>query len=82
MLKTLLLRYGAGLAVGTLLYFTLPFEPLFRNTLLMGLLLPISMTNITYSVEFKLDKKLVGAMTNLSIIISFISIWILGLLLK
>jgi predicted permease len=82
MLKALILRYGTGLAVGTLLYFTLPFEPLFRITLLMGFLLPISMTNITYSVEFKLDKKLVGAMTNLTIIISFITIWVLGLLLK
>ncbi len=82
MLKALLFRYGTGLAVGILLYFTLPFEPLFRNTVLIGLLLPISMTNITYSVEFKFDKKLVGALTNLTIIISFIFIWILGLLLK
>lgn len=82
MMKTLLLRYGAGLAVGILLYFILPFEPLFRNTVLIGLILPISMTNIAYSVEFNFDKKLVGALTNLTIIISFIFLWIFGVLLS
>lgn len=82
MIRYLFLRYGAGLTTGILLYFILPFEPLFRNTVLIGLTLPISMTNITYAVEFKFDKKLVGALTNITIIISFISIWIFGLLLK
>ncbi|MGB8451144.1 MAG: AEC family transporter [Anaerocolumna sp.] len=82
MLKSLLLRYGVGLAVGLILYFVLPFEPLFRITVLIGLVLPISMSTTTYSVEFYFDKKLVGTLTNLTIIVSFILIWILGLLLK
>jgi malate permease and related proteins len=82
MLKSLLLRYGVGLAVGLILYFVLPFEPLFRITVLIGLVLPISMSTTTYSVEFNFDKKLVGTLTNLTIIVSFILIWILGLLLK
>jgi len=82
MLKSLALRYGTGLIIGTLLYFVLPFEPLFRNTVLIGLVLPISMSTITYSVEFNFDKKLVGTLTNMTIIISFILMWVLGLLLK
>ena len=81
-LKSLLLRYGAGLFVGILLYFILPFEPLFRNTVLIGLILPISMSTTTYSVEFDLDKKLVGTLTNLTIIISFILMWVLGIFLS
>jgi malate permease and related proteins len=77
--KVLGLRYGIGLIVGILLYFFLPFEPLFRYTALIGLVLPISMTVIPYSVQFKYDHKFVGTLNNFSIIISFILVWIIGL---
>lgn len=79
MLKVLLLRYGAGLIIGTVLYFLLPFEPLFRNAVLIGMVLPISMTVIPYSVQFNYDHKFVGTLTNFTIIISFILVWVLGL---
>ncbi|WFR57440.1 AEC family transporter [Anaerocolumna sp. AGMB13025] len=79
MFKVLALRYGIGLLVGLLLFFTLPFEPMFRYTVLIGLVLPISMTVIPYSVQFNYDKKFVGTLTNFTIIISFILVWIIGL---
>lgn len=77
--KVLGLRYGVGLLVGILLYFLLPFEPLFRYTALIGVVLPISMTVIPYSVQFNYDHKFVGTLNNFSIIISFILVWIIGL---
>lgn len=77
--KVLGLRYGIGLLVGILLYFFLPFEPLFRYTALIGVVLPISMTVIPYSVQFNYDHKFVGTLNNFSIIISFILVWIIGL---
>jgi malate permease and related proteins len=77
--KVLGLRYGIGLTVGALLYFLLPFEPLFRYTALIGIVLPISMTVIPYSVQFNYDHKFVGTLNNFSIIISFILVWIIGL---
>lgn len=79
MLKVLALRYGVGLAVGIVLYMILPFEPLFRNTVLIGVVLPISMTVIPYAVQFEYDHIFVGTLTNFTIIISFILVWIMGI---
>jgi malate permease and related proteins len=79
MMKVLVLRYGVGLGVGTILYFLLPYEPLFRYTVLIGMVLPISMTVIPYSVQFNYDQKFVGTLTNFTIIISFLLVWVLGI---
>lgn len=76
--KVLLLRYGIGIITGTLLYLFLPFEPMFKYILLIGLALPISMSVIPYSVQFDFDKKFVGTLNNMTIIISFIYIWVIA----
>lgn len=73
--KVLFLRYFIGLALGSALFMFLPFNSLFRHILLIGFILPIGMAVIPYAVEFNYDKKLVGTLCNITIILSFILIW-------
>lgn len=77
MIKALCSRYTIGIIVGMILYFILPFDELFRNTVLLGTILPIPLLMIPYTVQFKYDDKLIGALINLTIIISFILTWII-----
>lgn len=76
--KLLSLRYIVGLAVGVALFFLLPFEDMFKYTLLMALVLPISMSVLPYSVEFNYDQRFVGTVSNMTIVISFFLLWGLG----
>ena len=75
MAKIIALRYIIGLGVGILLYNLVPLDPMFKKTMLIGLILPISFTVIPYSVEFGYDTKFVGTVNNLTIIISFLLMW-------
>jgi predicted permease len=75
MMKILGLRYGIGTAVGIILYLVLPVEPLFKNIMLLAFTLPISMSVIPYSVQFDYDKKFVGTINNMTIIMSFLYVW-------
>ncbi|MDL4843047.1 AEC family transporter [Aquibacillus rhizosphaerae] len=77
-IKYLSLRYIIGLALGVLLFVTLPFNEMFRFTLLISFILPTSMSVVPYSVEFDYDKRFVGTTSNLTIVISFILIWIIA----
>lgn len=77
MLKVLLVRYGVGLAIGILLFSILPYNSLFRYTLLIGLTLPLAMAVVPYSVQFGYDKRLVGTVCSISIILSFLLTWII-----
>jgi predicted permease len=72
-----LIRYSFGLAIGILLFYILPFDPLFKAILLISLILPIGMAVIPFAVEFELNQKMAGTLANLSIIISFIMMWII-----
>lgn len=74
-LKILFIRYSIGLTIGIILFIFMPFNSLFRHTLLIGLTLPIGMAVIPYAVEFNYDKKMVGTLCNITIILSFILIW-------
>ncbi|WP_077624034.1 AEC family transporter [Sediminibacillus massiliensis] len=76
--KFLALRYTLGLALGLLLFWLLPFEDMFRYTLLICFILPTATTSLAYSVEFKYDTKLVGTIANMTIIISFILLWLIA----
>ncbi len=81
--KALLIRYVFGLTVGILFYLFLPtaiFSNLFRIIILISLILPVGLAVIPFSVEMNYDKKLITMIANLSIVISFICIWILVLL--
>lgn len=74
-MKVLSLRYTIGLAIGATLFLLLPFDSLFRYTLLIGFILPIGSAVIPYAIQFNYDEKLVGTLCNITIIVSFIMIW-------
>lgn len=74
-IKVLSLRYIIGLAVGVSLFLLLPFDSLFRYTLLIGFILPIGSAVIPYAIQFNYDEKLVGTLCNITIVVSFIMIW-------
>jgi hypothetical protein len=76
--KILLLRYSVGISIGFLLYFILPFSKLFNGILLIGLIMPVGMAIIPYSITLGYDKKLAGMSVNISNVVSFLLIWILA----
>lgn len=73
--KVLSLRYIIGLVIGIVLFFTLPLNEMFKYTILLGLILPIPLSALPYAVEFDYDRKFVGTVSNLSILISFGLLW-------
>ena len=81
--KALLIRYGFGLTFGLIFYLFLPtamFSNLFRIIILISLILPVGLAVIPFSVEMQYEKKLITMIANLSIVISFVFMWILVLL--
>jgi len=79
--RVLLTRYGFGLLIGFILLFVLPFGLEFNALILVGLVLPIGMSAIPFSVELGYDEKLTSMMVNLTNIISFGFIWVIVLLI-
>jgi predicted permease len=77
----LFIRYSFGLIVGLLLFFFLPFNQLYRGIVAISLILPIGLAIIPFSVEFAYDERVAGMVSNLTIIISFILMWILVIIL-
>jgi predicted permease len=75
--RVLAFRYVIGLMAGGAFFFFMPFETLLKYTLLIGLILPIGMAVIPYSVEFNYDQRFVGTLTNITIFISFSLIWLI-----
>lgn len=75
--KYLGIRYGIGAVIGLLLFWFLPMEEMIRYTLLVGLILPVATSNLAFSVEFDYNTKLVGTISNISIIFSFVLLWLL-----
>ncbi|SET50535.1 hypothetical protein SAMN05421676_105127 [Salinibacillus kushneri] len=76
--KYMAVRYVIGIAVGIGLFMLLPFNDMFKYTVLIGLILPTSMSVLPYAVEFNYDRRFVGTVTNLSIIISFVLVWVIA----
>ena len=74
-LKVVIVRYVFGLIIGLIFFYSLPFEHYIRVILLIGLILPIGMAPITFSVEFQYNEKLIGTIANITIIISFALMW-------
>ncbi|HMF34569.1 MAG TPA: AEC family transporter [Candidatus Lokiarchaeia archaeon] len=75
--KVLVIRYVAGFCVGLLLFFTLPFNLLARLMVFIGLILPIGMAVVPYSVQYEFNRKLTGTLVNFSIVISFALMWLI-----
>ncbi|WP_226666464.1 AEC family transporter [Metabacillus litoralis] len=78
MLQFLGIRYGIGLLAGILCFLFLPYDNMFKYTLLIGFLLPTSVSVLPYSVEFQYDKKFVGTLSNITIVISFVLLWVIA----
>ena len=75
--KVLAIRYFWGLSVGFLCFYFLPFEPLYRNVLLIVLIIPVAMTLLPFSDELEYDTKIAGMLVNISMLISFAMMWAL-----
>ncbi|MDU2064094.1 MAG: AEC family transporter [Sporomusaceae bacterium] len=75
--KVLAFRYVIGLAVGLAIFFIAPFGELFKYTVLVGLILPIATAVIPFAIEFHYDQKFVGAVANMTIVISFALVWVI-----
>ncbi|KGM45050.1 malonate transporter, partial [Neobacillus niacini] len=79
MIKFLAFRYGLGLIIGSALYFILPFNTMFRYTLLIGLLLPVAASALTFAVEFKYSTnstRFIATMSNITILVSIVILYI------
>jgi malate permease and related proteins len=79
MMKFLAFRYGLGLIVGLVLYFILPFDIMFRYTILIGLLLPVAASALTFAVEFKYSTnstRFIATMSNITILVSIVILYI------
>ncbi|TRM03310.1 AEC family transporter [Staphylococcus hominis] len=76
--KYLIVHYGLGCIAGLLVHFFLPTsDDMIKTTLLIIWLLPVGVAIIPYSIQFKYKTlPLVGMVTNISIVISIIIIYI------
>lgn len=76
--KYLIVHYGLGCIAGLLVHFFLPTsDDMIKTTLLITWLLPVGVAIIPYSIQFKYKTLLlVGMVTNISIVISIIIIYI------
>lgn len=77
-LKYLGIHYGFGIAMGLLVHFFLPVsDPMIKTTLQVAWILPVGITIIPYSIQFKYKTiPLTGMVINASIIISIILIYV------
>jgi malate permease and related proteins len=78
MLKFLTFRYGLGLTVGLVLYFFLPYDIMLRSTILIGLLLPVAASALTFAVEFRYSStitRFIATMSNITILVSIVILY-------
>lgn len=77
-IKYLCLHYGLAIVAGTLVHFFLPVsDPMIKTTLLITWLLPVGVAIIPYSIQFKYKTlTFVGMVTNLTIIISIVILYV------
>lgn len=77
MIKFLLYRYSFGLLIGLTFYFLLPFDQMFRNTVLLGFLLPVGLSALPFAIEFKYTtSRFIGTLSNMTIVISIIILYV------
>ncbi|WP_249872101.1 AEC family transporter [Oceanobacillus saliphilus] len=76
--KYMAVKYIPGIIIGVILFIYLPFDDMFKYTVLIGLILPTSMSVLPYAVEFEYDKRFVGTVSNITIIASFVLMWIVA----
>ncbi|RCW71947.1 AEC family transporter [Saliterribacillus persicus] len=77
LMKFLITKYSIGLTLGISAYIFLPMEEMFRFTLLIGFILPTSVSVLPYALMFGYNQRLVGTASNITMIISFFLVWII-----
>ncbi|MBA9027340.1 MULTISPECIES: AEC family transporter [Bacillaceae] len=76
-IKYVLFRYGFGLVFGLAFYFLLPFDQMFRSTILIALLLPVGLSVLSFAHEFKYPThRLIGTLANICIVNSMIILYV------
>ena len=76
-IKYLCLHYGLAIVAGTLVHFLPVSDPMIKTTLLITWLLPVGVAIIPYSIQFKYKTlPFVGMVTNLTIIISIVILYV------
>jgi malate permease and related proteins len=78
-LKFLAFRYGVGLLVGFTLFFLLPYDDMFRYTIVIGLLLPVAASAVTFAIEFKYSTesvRLIATTSNITILVSIVILYL------
>lgn len=75
--KYIIVHYGLGAIIGLICYNVLPFDEMFRTTLLLGWLLPIGVAIVPYAIEFRYKTiPLISMVTNITIIVSIIILYV------
>lgn len=74
--KYLAIKYGTGLVLGFSLFWILSDYPMLANTVLIGFILPASTTSVVYAIRYQYNTKIVGTIVNITIIVSFVLIWL------
>lgn len=80
--KVLIIRYFFGIVAVALIYYLIPEASMYRNVILVCVVLPVGMTLLPFSDEFNFDSRIAGAMVNVSLLISFVLMWALVIGLK
>lgn len=77
-IQYLVLHYGLALVAGLLVHFFLPVsDDMIKTTLLITWMLPVGVAILSYGIEFKYKTlPFIGMVTNISIIISIIIIYV------
>jgi malate permease and related proteins len=77
------IRYGLGLAAGLLLVVLVPSSTsLLGPVALVALIAPVGMAILPYTVQYGYDRRLTGALVNMSMLVSFGLTWMLVVLLR
>ena len=82
LLKVIITRYGAGIAVGIAFFLLWPVDMMPRIILLVCLILPVGMGLLVFVVQCGYDEKFAGMLSNLMNMISFGLIWVILLVLS
>ena len=80
--KVIIIRYCFGFFIGLILFSVLPFPLLYRTIIFISLILPMAMGTLLFAVEFDHDERMAGVIGNLTLIISFIFMWIIVLIIN
>lgn len=77
--KYLAFRYSFGLLLGLALFFLLPYDEMFRYTIVIGYLLPAAASIVPFALEFNYSNesvRLIAIISNISIFIGIIIIYL------